>query len=171
VLHLKLFNRCSLLSSSIFREINNIILFRHQKNIKSLRSHLRLIQTQEESLLTNFSNQLAMQGKEKTPPEILEKQKAEFLENLQKVRSKRKLYRGLLWDAVETRNRYIKSFEVQQNAEKEKEEQVNFGIGKKTKTLEVASSHQHNHSHSRCFFLVQREELTFTLSRCLLFKP
>jgi hypothetical protein len=80
-----------------------------------------MIQEREEVLMKGFETKLANFGKDHNQDE---RDRQQFLSEIEEVRAKRKQYKGLLWDALEQRNNFVKSFDIQQNAEREKERQV-----------------------------------------------
>ena len=98
----------------------------------NLRKHIRLIQEREETLMEDFQRKLEKFGRDHNEDERI---RLQFVGDMEEVRAKRKQYRGLLWDALEQRNNYLKSFDVQQNTEREKEQQVNDS--KREENIEV----------------------------------
>jgi hypothetical protein len=93
---------------------------RLQQTIVQLREHVRLIQNQEEELMKKFAQKLGVhQSSEDEQPEI-----AKFNEHLEKIRTSRKHFKGLLYDAIVQRDAYLESFDLIAEKEREKEKQV-----------------------------------------------
>lgn len=79
-----------------------------------------MIQSQEEDLIKKFMQGL---GTHKETEEE-EAEIANFTAQLEKVRTSRKHFRGLLYDALVQRDGYLESFAVSADKEKEKEKAV-----------------------------------------------
>jgi len=78
-----------------------------QENIAALSTHVKQIQNEESNLMLKFILKLQETEKNKS-----DKFKDEFLERLDSIRTNRREYRGLMFDAIQERNNILRAKEL-----------------------------------------------------------